>query len=188
MQEKTLIQRAAKGDLDAFEELARLYEKKIFALCLRYTCHRQDAEDVAQTTLLKLYRTLPQFAFRSSFATWVYQVTKNTCLDYLRVKKRRQEHLSLEITENVIEDENTANPEGQWIDKEAVLELRRFIERLPEEQRAVLVLRDVDGYHYQEIAEILGVTEGTVKSRLSRARLKVKTWLFEEYNYKKRLQ
>ena len=155
-EEAILLKKAKRGDLAAFEALVRLYQNKIYALALRMTGDAEDAFDVAQESVLKLYRALPKFRQESSFSTWVYRITRNASLEALY--EQGLEPLAAENIEErvILADEHRA--------------LERLIAELPASLREVILLRDVDGYSYEEIAQILQTALGTVKSRLYRAR------------------
>lgn len=166
-----------KSQAERFEELAGQHERMLYLLCLRMTGSREDAQDCAQEALLRAYRAFDGFRGQSSARTWLYRVAYNTCLDFLR---RRREEYSLDALREAgleLPDDNTPRP-GEALERE---DMRRQIEYaltlLPEDQRAVLVLRDFQQLPYDEIAAVLDISEGTVKSRLSRAREKVKNIL-----------
>ena len=167
-EEAILLKKAKKRDLDAFEALVQLYQNKIYALALRMTGDADDAFDVSQESVLKLYRALPKFRQEASFSTWVYRITRNAALDFLR-KKRAS--LSLEaLYEQGLEPLAAENIERRVILSDENRALEKMIEELPAQLREVILLRDVDGYSYEEIAQILQTALGTVKSRLYRAR------------------
>lgn len=162
---------------ERFTEMASRYERMIYLLCLRMTGSREDAMDCAQETLLRAYRAYGSFHGRSGEKTWLYRIACNTCVDLLR---RRPSHVSLEeLQEKGYDPADTRIPlPGERLEKE---ELRRQILEalalLPEDQRAAVILRDFQQMSYEEIARILEISEGTVKSRLSRGREKIKNIL-----------
>ena len=149
--ERENIARAAKGDANAFETLMGAYEKKIYALCLRMMGNPHDGEDAAQEAMLRIWRTIGQYRFESAFSTWVYRVTASCCMDAIR---KRQRH---EQTER----------------KETRSAIRQAIAAVPEGMREVFLLRDVHGLSVEETAQALQIAQGTVKSRLARAREKI---------------
>ncbi len=172
MDERMLISKIQEGDTGLFEELISSYQRKIYSLALRILRNEEDAGDASQEAILKIYRAIGSFQGKSSFSTWVYMVTRNACLDFIR----RRAHIS-DYEEGMPEydcaplyNPSAETPEGAYEKKERRLRIIELIRSLPEEQKTVLVLRDVDGYAYGEIAEILNISEGTVKSRLFRAR------------------
>ena len=166
-----------KSQAERFEEMAREHERMLYLLCLRMTGHPQDAQDCAQEALLRAYRAFDTFRGQSSAKTWLYRIAYNACVDFLR---RRKNEASLDaLREEGFDPSDTRQPmPGAELERR---ELRRQIEdavlQLPEDQRAVMILRDFQQMPYDEIARVLDVNEGTVKSRLSRAREKVKNIL-----------
>lgn len=173
--ENRLIERASGGDPSAFNELMAMHEKRMYAVALRMFANREDAQDCLQEAMLRVYRAIGSFKGQSSFATWVYRITMNTCLDELRRKKNRQ----ATSLDNLLDQgwgptdgENV--PERQAIQAETRRQLSGLIRELPEDMRSAVVLRDVQGYSYEEIAQILDVNVGTIKSRISRGREKLR--------------
>lgn len=173
--EKKLIERASGGDPAAFNRLMEAHEKRMYAVALRMCANREDAQDCLQEAMLRVYRAISSFRGQSSFSTWVYRITMNTCLDELRKKKNKQ-NTSLD---NLL-DQGWAPSDGENVpEKQAMLsETRRqistAIQELPEDMRAAVVLRDVHGLAYDEIADALCTNVGTIKSRISRAREKLR--------------
>ncbi len=188
MTERELVLQAQKGDQEAFEQLVLASQDRVYTLCLRMTGDREDALDLAQETFLNAWRGLPSFQGNSSFATWVYRLASNACIDFLRRRKRRQQGES----SHSLDDEETPLPEpvdprGTPEEELERRELRRAVERglqaLPERHRQVLVMRELSGLSYQEIAAVLELDLGTVKSRIARARLALKKILIQEGNF-----
>lgn len=178
------IKKAANGDAGAFEALVVRYQAQIYNLCLRMTGNPDDASDMTQEAFLKVWRHLDSFHFDSSFSTWLYRLASNCCLDFLRSQKRHPT-VSLTVENDDEEDQildvtDTApTPEEHAISAEEKELLRLAMLQLEEEQRQILTLRVVNDLSYTEIAEILDVKEGTVKSRLSRARENLRKKLLE---------
>ncbi|MBQ9197063.1 MAG: sigma-70 family RNA polymerase sigma factor [Clostridia bacterium] len=170
----SIFQRRDAGD---FEALIMRHERMIYLLCLRMTGNAADAQDCAQEAFLNAYRAYGNFRKRASEKTWLYRIAYNACLDLLR---RQKNDASLEaLRENGFDPADNLQPQpGAAMERD---ELRRQIGialmQLPEDQRAVMILRDFQQMPYDEIARVLEVSEGTVKSRLSRAREKVKNIL-----------
>lgn len=176
--DEELIILCLQGDVEAFEHLVEKYQHKIYTLSYRYMGNEQDANDMAQEALIKAYRSLGTFKGESSLATWLYRITTNVCLDELRKRKRTLHIVSI--------DEPLATTNGEDIERELVdpsptadaiyeqkqleNELQKIIDSMKPEHRTVIILRDVMDLTYEEIAEILQCSIGTVKSRLSRAR------------------
>lgn len=177
MSEEQLIRRAQQGDNGAFEELLLLHQKKVYNLCLRMSANPDDALDLSQEAFLRAWRSLGQYQFEASFSTWLFRLTSNICIDFLRRKKRRQEP---SLTESYDDSDEGAElsvpdaqpgPEQQAMTNETKIELARAMEQLSPEHREILQLRVIEDLQYEQIADILGVRVGTVKSRLARARL-----------------
>ena len=177
MSEEQLIRRAQQGDNGAFEELLLLHQKKVYNLCLRMSANPDDALDLSQEAFLRAWRSLGQYQFEASFSTWLFRLTSNICIDFLRRKKRRQE---TSLTESYDDSDEGAElsvpdaqpgPEQQAMTNETKIELARAMEQLSPEHREILQLRVIEDLQYEQIADILGVRVWTVKSRLARARL-----------------
>lgn len=179
-QDELLLAAAQRGDAEAFSELMASQEKRIYALCLRMSGSREDALDCAQEAMLRIWRALPSYRKEASFTTWVYRIATNTCLDMLRKKKIRQA-VSLEaLTDDGFMPIDAAEgPEGQAMSKARLAALREGIAALPQDMRAALVLRDVQGFSYEDVSAMLDTPLGTVKSRINRAREKLRTILFQ---------
>ena len=175
VEESKLIRRAADGSADAFNALMGMHERRMYAVALRMCGNPEDAQDCLQEAMLRIFRSISGFKAQSSFSTWVYRITMNTCLDELRRRKNRPNTSLdglLDAGWSPSDDEDT--PERHAMRGEARQALRRFIGELPEDMRAAVVLRDVEGYSYDEIAEILNTNVGTIKSRISRGREKLR--------------
>ena len=177
MEEEQLVRRAQQGDNSAFEQLLLLHQKKVYNLCLRMSANADDALDLSQETFIKAWRCIGQYQFEASFSTWLYRLTSNVCIDFLRRKKRRQETSLTESYEDSdegaelsIPDANPL-PEQLAITKETKQELAQAMARLAPDHREILQLRVVENLPYEQIADILDIRVGTVKSRLARARL-----------------
>lgn len=170
-----LVEMALDGNQRAFEILMEKHESKMYAVALRMCKNREDAQDCLQDAMLRIYKALPTFKGQSSFSTWAYRITMNTCLDDLRRKKVRQASSldqMLEVGWAPVDENNTA--ERHLENSELKRNLSRAIQTLPEEMRAAVVLRDVQGFSYEEIANMLSTNVGTVKSRISRGREKLR--------------
>ena len=173
--ENRLVDLALNGDMRAFELLMEKHESKMYAVALRMCKNREDAQDCLQDAMLRIYKALPSFKGQSSFSTWAYRITMNTCLDDLRRKKVRQAQSldqMLEIGWSPVDENNST--ERHFENSELKRNLSKAIQTLPEEMRAAVVLRDVQGFSYEEIASILSTNVGTVKSRISRGREKLR--------------
>ncbi len=166
-----LLKKAQGGDPEAFEKLIADLEPLVWRVCWHYTGNRENASDCGQDAMIKIWRSLESFRFDCAFETWVYRIAANCCLDFLR-KVRRRGDVSLEpLAEQGFDPPDTApGPEAQAIRNDEHARLRAAISSLPEDQRDALVLTQLEGISYEETARLLGTSEGTVKSRVNRAR------------------
>ncbi len=168
-----VIRRAAQGDAGAFEAILKSYGDLVFNVSLRVVRHREDAEEVAQEVFLTIYRKLKDFQWRSSFKTWVYRVTINTAINYAK-RVAGMKNRSVEYNEAVHAGESSPSDVQQSAEKEyAQGVVDRLLGELSEEQRACIVLRNMEGLKYEEIAGVLGIDINAVRSRLKRARVKL---------------
>ena len=175
MDESRLIRMAAGGDPAAFNELLGMHERRMYAVALRMCGNAEDAQDCLQEAMLRIFRAIGGFKAESSFSTWVYRITMNTCLDELRRRKNRPNTSLdglLDTGWSPSDDEDT--PEKHAMRSQTREGIRRMIAELPEDMRAAIVLRDIQGYSYEEIAQILDTNVGTIKSRISRGREKLR--------------
>ena len=186
MTERELLDRARRGDEDAFAQLVEDNQRRLYNLALRMTGRPEDAEEVVQEAFLNAWRGLDFFKGDSTFATWVYRLTSNAAIDHLRRARRAGEPLSLSGDE---EDAATElpdpdpGPQEELERTERAAALRRALDTLSPPHRQVLEMRALDGLSYEEIAQLLDLTPGTVKSRLARARLALKKLLAEDGNF-----
>ncbi len=177
-EEQRLISAAQAGDLDAFNQIVRLYETRIYNLCYRMLGDADAAADATQDAFIAAFRNMRSFR-GGVFKAWLLRIATNACYDALRARKRRPA-VSLDSTNN--EDDNTrteAPDPGESLDDMVVRQelsaaIQQGLAELPEDQRIVIILSDIQGLAYEEIAQITGVQLGTVKSRLSRARAKLR--------------
>ena len=184
--EKVLIARAKKGEIAAFESLMTAYENRVYTLALRSTGSEQDAADITQEVFLRAWKSLDSFRGDSSLSTWLYRVTSNLCVDFARKRAAEGNMASIDDTESPaasIPDLSRAiQPEQAVENQELREELQYALAQLSEEHRRVVLLRDVAGLTYTEIARTLELEEGTVKSRLARARNSLRKILLERGN------
>ena len=179
LQDELLIRRAQRGDADAFEQLLLEHQKNVYNLCYRMAGNPDDAMDLSQETFLRAWRFLDQYQFASAFSTWLYRLCSNICIDFLR-RRRRQQTVPLTFEDADGEEQTYAVPDAQPLPEEQVeLKLTRetlaaAMAQLLPEHRAVLQLRVVNEMSYEQIADVLDIQIGTVKSRLSRARNQLK--------------
>jgi RNA polymerase sigma-70 factor (ECF subfamily) len=189
--ELALVQAAQKGDVGAFEQLIKKYDRNVFRIAQHITQNREDAEDVVQDAFLKAYQKLDQFQGNSKFYTWIVRIAVNEAL--MKLRKRKSDKL-VSMDEDVETDEGTItrefadwspNPEQQYNQAELNDILSRTIQGLPASFRTVFVLRDVEGLSTEETAEMLGLSVPAVKSRLLRARLQLRERLSRHFKTKK---
>lgn len=177
--ESQLIEKSLDGDATAFEELVALFDKKIYNYCYRMTNNADDAEDLTQEVFIKVYRNLKSFRRDSKFSTWIYRIAYNTCIDNHR--KRRLKLLPLNRGDDEQQDIDIPSPnplpEDQVISGEQYDIIKECIAQLKLEYKSVIILRDIQNYSYQEIADILNIPMGTVKSNISRARAQLRNAL-----------
>lgn len=181
MNEPKLIEQAQEGDVQAFNTLVLHYQDRVYNLAYRIMGEPGAAADASQEAFISAYKSLGSFR-GGSFKSWLLRIVTNACYDELRYRKRRPQSSLDEITEAnessaVLQSEKGLGPEAHRQQVELVEAIETCLEELPEEQRAAAVLCDVEGYDYSEIAEILSVSLGTVKSRISRARAKLRDCL-----------
>lgn len=184
MDEKDILARARRGDTDAFEQLVTCYEKRVYAIALRSTGCPEDAADITQEAFVRAWRSVETFRGESGFSTWIFRITINLCVDFARRKATQVPTRSLtglEEEERVIPDP-APTPEEHLENAELRRELSEALSELSEEHRQIVLLRDVSGLSYTEIAETLKISEGTVKSRLSRGRLALRETLHKRGN------
>lgn len=173
-----LVIKCLQDDAKAFEELVTRYQDKVYTLSFRYMGNKDDAYDMAQESFLKAYRSLRSFKSDSSFGTWLYRITTNVCLDELRHRKRRLVPLSLDEPlavrdgEEVVKEvaDPSPNVDILYEQEEFSHYIQSILSQIKAEHRSALILRDMMQFTYDEIAQILNCSVGTVKSRLSRAR------------------
>jgi RNA polymerase sigma-70 factor (ECF subfamily) len=175
-QEQELLKRCLAGDDSAWEDLLRVHTRKIYNLCFRFTGRTHEAEDLTQEVFIKIFQTLRSYdAAQGTFSTWLNRVARNHLVDHYRRTKRDRVTSSLEEELGTLEEKPTlgAEPLRQVESRERRETLQMALNRLSPDLREAVVLRDLHDLDYQEIAQILGVPEGTVKSRINRGRLEL---------------
>ena len=183
MTEQELVRAAAGGDTEAFARLVRTYENKIYSLAFRMCGSADDASDIAQEAFLAAWRGLPSFRGDSGFATWLYRLTSNVAIDYLRRQKKQRGNMSLDDEELGLDAVDTGpGPQDAAERTEVRSVVAAGLQELSEGHRQVLVLREIQGLSYEEIADVLEVDLGTVKSRISRARSALRKILLQKGN------
>ena len=187
MTEQELVHSAQKGDTSAFGQLVEAHQSKIYTLCYRMTGNAEDAADITHEVFLSAWRSLSRFQVQSSFGTWIYRLSTNASIDFLRREKRRQV-LSMTMEEDSEErqaqvPDERYSPHRLLEQKEARQAVANALAALSPEHRQVLVLREMEGLSYQEIGRLLDLEEGTVKSRIARARLALRDFLIKSGNF-----
>lgn len=170
--EAELLSLAKAGDLDAFEQIVMLHERKIFGLALRLTGRVEDAKDAMQETFIRMHQKIGQVDDGRSVGPWLYTVTVNVCRDMGRSRQRSRLVAMDDWSANAADP--AANPEGLFSGRERERHLRAGLETLPEKERAALLLREMEGLTTEEVARILGSSTATVRSQICTARVKLR--------------
>lgn len=184
--ESRWIEAAQRGDAESFERIVFAYQQKVFNLAYRLLGEREEAEDLTQEVFVNVFRHISKFQGKSQFSTWIYQVTMNHCRNRFKYLKRRYHHATeslddpLQTSEGEIDkdlpDEGDI-PEDVLYRQQIQGMVQVALGKLQEDHREVVVLRDIQEFSYQEISDVLGLPEGTIKSRLHRARLELRETL-----------
>ena len=183
-QEQNWIAAAQTGDQDAFEQLVRLYEKRVYALTSRMCRNPADAEEAAQEAFLAAWQGLPFFRGDASFSTWLYRLASNACVDVLRREVRHQAAASLDDEDAAIDPpDGSLSPHDEAERSELRQQIEEGLAALPPDYRQVLILRELHQRSYDEIADILSLDLGTVKSRINRGRKRLRKILLESGNF-----
>lgn len=186
----TLVQRVRTGDQRAFKLLVERYQRKVYAVALGMLKDKEEARDVAQEAFVKVYKYLDHFKGDASFSTWLYRITVNICIDVLRRKGATRGDDHVEFDESVRMDVAEANigalgtrlgtnPQKSALRRELADRIVSAIQQIPEAHRTILLLREVEGMSYEDLARTLKIPKGTVMSRLFHARLKMQKILSE---------
>jgi RNA polymerase sigma-70 factor (ECF subfamily) len=166
-----LIERCLQKDNSAWELVVARYKRKVFHIGYKFTWRHDDAEDLTQEIFLKVFRSLEKFNRDADFSTWLSSVARNFCIDHYRASKREKEVLVEDLVAFDLAPASTgSSPHRALEDRDRRSFLRRGLEALPDKLREAVVLRDLQGLSYQEMADRLGLPEGTVKSRINRGR------------------
>jgi RNA polymerase sigma-70 factor (ECF subfamily) len=176
--EGALVQRAQAGEEAAFREIVERYQSKVFSIIHGIVRQRNDVEDIAQQVFAKVYLSLKSFDFRSSLITWIYKITVNECFDYLRKRKVRKLVYESDLSEDEVRRvENSEPAVDRQIPADSSLAQRDYVlkllTRVSEEERMLLMLKEVEGFSVEELAEKTGMNENTIKVKLFRARQKL---------------
>lgn len=191
--EKNLVELSAGGDIEAFETLIQAHQKKVYNIALRMTRNAEDAQELAQDTFVRAFVAIKKFRCEASFSTWLYRITMNVCTDFLR---KRNKAVVVSMEQGAVGSENEQpiqlpeeGPGPDELSEKRQLKklVRQAMDSLSAEHRQVLVLRDLMDLSYKDIANTLNVSEGTIKSRINRAReglkqvILKKPELFQDY-------
>ena len=176
--DRELVRRAQKEDKEAFEELVRRHQARVFAVAGGILRNKEDVEDIAQQVFLKAYFSLKRFDQRAAFSTWLYKITVNECWDLLRKRKVRPLLYEADLSEEQARQYGASEERAEQAQDvserlEKRQELERLLDCLEERDRTMLVLKEVQGFSVEEIAEMLGINGNTVKVRLFRARQRI---------------
>ena len=184
--DQKLIQRCLSGDESAFEELVLAYQNMVFNVAYRFLSNAGEAEELAQEVFMRIYRHLENFRGASSLKTWIYRITTNLALNKIKFNKRRKIHKSVSLDQEIRPDsptlgdtiaDNRPGPDKRTMGGEIQEQLQIALDQLSKDQKAVVILRDIEGLTYEEISDALEVNIGTVKSRLARGRSNLQTLL-----------
>lgn len=180
MEDEILVKQFQTGSQRAFDELMKRYERKIFGYLLRSVRNYEDAEELTLEVFFKAYRALSSWQPKAKFSTWLYTIASNLTIDYHRSKSRRPVFIyedEDEIETKLIATDMSSNPEKQLEDMERGRIIREAVDELSSKQKAVFMLTRYEGFQIREVAETLGIAEGTVKIHLHRAMKKLQTIL-----------
>jgi RNA polymerase sigma-70 factor, ECF subfamily len=169
-----LVERCRRREPDAFEELYRLHAPRIFSLACRLTGSTTEGEDLLQEAFVLVFRKLDSFKGDAALGTWIYRLATNCCLDYLRSRQRRFQSASDPLDETIEMGPPVGTRRLNHVDR---LDLERAVAELPPGYRAAFVLHDVEGYGHAEVAQMLGIAEGTSKSQVHKARMRMRALL-----------
>jgi len=178
--DELLLRRAQNGDPEAFGLLMEPLEQLVWRVCWHYTGNREAAEDCGQEAMIRIWRNLGNYRGECALESWVYRIAANCCMDWLR-KKKRDRSVSMEpLREQGFDPADTSpGTEEQVVAKDERSRLREAIALLPDDQREALILTQLEKVPYEEAAQALGVSEGTVKSRVNRAKARLREILSE---------
>lgn len=168
-----LAERCRSGDFEAFESLYRAHSSRLFSLSVRMLGNRTDAEDMLQEIFLTAHRKLQSYRGDARLSTWLFRLATNLCLDHLRSKSARMTHAT-----SSLDDDNAMEPAapspGPAVGAVQQIDMERAVAKLPQGCRAAFLLHDVEGFEHREVAAMLGISEGTSKSQVHKARLKLR--------------
>jgi len=173
---KEIFQRCKLGDDSAFRELVETYQSYGYALAVRFLCHEEDARDVVQESFIRVWKYMHTFNVKSKFTTWYYRIVTNLCLDKIKMKKRKAT-VSIHEEKVAIHQKDPQDLEEKISNRDLIQKIISMTEKLPNKQRLVFVLRDLQDLPIVEVSQIMKVSPGSVKSNLSLARKKIRQHL-----------
>ena len=184
MTDEFTLRRAQKGDAQAFEQLVTPHEQMLWRVCWHYTHHQEDAADCLQETMLKAWRAIKSYRGECSLSSWLYRIASTVCLDFLRKQKRLPQTESADelAEEGFSPVDESPTPDEAILKAESADSIRAAIDSLPGDMRTVIILYALQGLGYEEIADTMNTSVGTVKSRLNRARQKIAKFLADGNN------
>jgi RNA polymerase sigma-70 factor (ECF subfamily) len=169
-----LIARCLGGDQVAWEQIVRQHRRKVFNLAYKFVGRHDEAEDLTQDIFLKIFKALHTFDRRANFQTWLISISRNLCIDHYRSVRKERETMAREVDASELKPVSREQSPHSYVEQQDLRQLiRRGLAELPETLREAVVLRDLKEFSYQEIADKLGLPEGTVKSRINRGRLEL---------------
>lgn len=177
MKDANLVRLCQNGDMAAFEQLFYKYQEQVYSTAYRMMNNQEDAQDLTQEIFLRAYQKISKFSFTSAFSTWLYRLAVNLCVDALRKRKRTANTTPLE---EAASQADASTPEDHAISTDRERQVWEAINSLKEKERAIIILRDIEGLSYKEIAEVFKCSLGRVKSRLHEARQRLKMILETE--------
>jgi RNA polymerase sigma-70 factor (ECF subfamily) len=171
---EALIQRCLQGDQLAWEQIVRQYWRKVFNVAYKFVGKHDEAEDLTQDIFLKIFKALNSFDRRANFQTWIISISRNLCIDHYRSVRKERQTIARDVDSTELQPATTERgPYAQAEHQDLRAQLRQALETLPLTLRTAVVLRDLQELSYQEIADRLGLPEGTVKSRINRGRIEL---------------
>lgn len=181
-----LINKAKNGDSFAFRELVYRYDRNVLSIALKYVNDRDDAKDIYQEVFLRVFRGLKNFQFKSEFSTWLYRITTNVCLSFIKVNKNRNSNrinydMDSEDINNITDNSNDTSPEKHLAGVELTDRINQALENLSPKQKMIFILKHFEGYKIREIAEMINSSDGTIKKYLFEANHKLRSELKENY-------
>jgi RNA polymerase sigma-70 factor (ECF subfamily) len=184
--DRVMVLAVREGDTTAYRGLVEKYQTRVFQMVYGMVRNREDARDITQDAFVKAYKSLHSFRLESSFYTWIYRIAMNVAIDFLRKVKRQpttefDEQVASRDAEGSISNLHHADSPSKTLERKRLYSrIMDAMQKLPEDQRQVVLLRELDGMSYKDIADVMGVPEGTIMSRLYYARKKLQKLLTEE--------